>query len=63
MIDAAVILLWHDGRLPWIALAIPARDVALVAGYKLVVGRGYDFEVNLARQGRDLAAVRVASRS
>ena len=48
MIDAAVILLWHAGRLPWIALAIPARDVALVAGYKLVVGRGYDFEVNLA---------------
>ena len=48
MIDAAVILLWHASRLPWIALAIPARDVALVAGYKLVVGRGYDFEVNLA---------------
>jgi CDP-diacylglycerol--glycerol-3-phosphate 3-phosphatidyltransferase len=48
MIDAAVILLWHAGRLPWVALAIPARDVALVVGYKLVVGRGYDFEVNLA---------------
>jgi CDP-diacylglycerol--glycerol-3-phosphate 3-phosphatidyltransferase len=48
MIDAAVILLWHAGRLPWIALAIPARDVALVAGYKLVVGRGYEFSVNLA---------------
>jgi CDP-diacylglycerol--glycerol-3-phosphate 3-phosphatidyltransferase len=48
MIDAAVILLWHAGRLPWVALAIPARDVALVAGYKLVVGRGYDFAVNLA---------------
>ena len=48
MIDAAVILLWHAGRLPWIALAIPARDVALVAGYKLVMGRGYDFSVNLA---------------
>ena len=48
MIDAAVILLWHADRLPWIALAIPARDVALVAGYKLVVGRGYDFAVNLA---------------
>ena len=48
MIDAAVILLWHAGRLPWIALAIPLRDVALVAGYKLVVGRGYDFSVNLA---------------
>jgi CDP-diacylglycerol--glycerol-3-phosphate 3-phosphatidyltransferase len=48
MIDAAVILLWHAGRLPWVALAIPARDVALVVGYKLVVGRGYDFKVNLA---------------
>jgi CDP-diacylglycerol--glycerol-3-phosphate 3-phosphatidyltransferase len=48
MIDAAVILLWHAGRLPWIALAIPARDVALVAGYKVVVDRGYDFSVNLA---------------
>jgi CDP-diacylglycerol--glycerol-3-phosphate 3-phosphatidyltransferase len=40
MIDAAVILLWHADRLPWIALAIPARDLALVAGYKLVVERG-----------------------
>ena len=48
MIDAAVILLWHADRLPWLALAIPARDVALIAGYKLVVGRGYDFSVNLA---------------
>jgi CDP-diacylglycerol--glycerol-3-phosphate 3-phosphatidyltransferase len=48
MIDAAVILLWHAGRLPWIALAIPLRDVALVAGYRLVVGRGYEFSVNLA---------------
>jgi CDP-diacylglycerol--glycerol-3-phosphate 3-phosphatidyltransferase len=48
MIDAAVILLWHAGRLPWIALAIPLRDVALLAGYKLVVGRGYEFSVNLA---------------
>ena len=47
MIDAAVILLWHADRLPWIALAIPARDVALVAGYKLVAERGYDFAVNL----------------
>jgi CDP-diacylglycerol--glycerol-3-phosphate 3-phosphatidyltransferase len=48
MIDAAVILLWHAGRLPWIALAIPARDVALIAGYKLVVERGYEFAVNTA---------------
>ena len=48
MIDAAVILLWHAARLPWAALAIPARDFVLVAGYKLVVERGYDFSVNLA---------------
>jgi CDP-diacylglycerol--glycerol-3-phosphate 3-phosphatidyltransferase len=48
MIDAAVILLWHADRLPWIALAIPARDLALVVGYKFVMGRGYEFSVNLA---------------
>jgi CDP-diacylglycerol--glycerol-3-phosphate 3-phosphatidyltransferase len=48
LIDAAVILLWHAGRLPWVALAIPARDLTLVAGYKLVVERGYEFGVNLA---------------
>src|SRR5207302_324089 len=36
MIDAAVILLWHAGRLPWVALVIPARDLALVAGYRPV---------------------------
>jgi CDP-diacylglycerol--glycerol-3-phosphate 3-phosphatidyltransferase len=48
MIDAAVLLLWSEERLPAIALAIPARDVLLVAGYKLVVGRGYDFQVNFA---------------
>ena len=46
MIDAAVILLWHYDRLPWIALAIPLRDVALLAGWKLVAGKGYDFAVN-----------------
>jgi CDP-diacylglycerol--glycerol-3-phosphate 3-phosphatidyltransferase len=48
MIDAAVILLWHAGRLPWAALAIPARDLALIAGYRIVVERGYEFAVNLA---------------
>jgi CDP-diacylglycerol--glycerol-3-phosphate 3-phosphatidyltransferase len=48
MIDAAVILLWLEGRLPWIALAIPARDLVLVIGYPLVMNRGYDFDVNLA---------------
>jgi CDP-diacylglycerol--glycerol-3-phosphate 3-phosphatidyltransferase len=47
MIDAAVILLWHAGRLPWIALAIPLRDLVLLAGYKPAVQRGYRFEVNI----------------
>jgi len=48
MIDAAVLLLWLDGRLPLVALAVVlGRDILLVAGYKLVVPRGYDFEVNL----------------
>jgi CDP-diacylglycerol---glycerol-3-phosphate 3-phosphatidyltransferase len=48
MIDAAVIALFLHDRLPWVALAIPARDVALIAGYPLVMNRGYDFSVNLA---------------
>jgi CDP-diacylglycerol--glycerol-3-phosphate 3-phosphatidyltransferase len=48
MIDAAVILLWLEKRLPLAALAVVlARDLLLVGGYKLVVNRGYDFEVNL----------------
>jgi CDP-diacylglycerol--glycerol-3-phosphate 3-phosphatidyltransferase len=47
MIDAAVLLLWVEGRLPLVALlVILARDVLLLGGYKLVVPRGYDFEVN-----------------
>jgi CDP-diacylglycerol--glycerol-3-phosphate 3-phosphatidyltransferase len=46
MIDAAVLALWLHGRLPWPALAILARDIVLVGGYKLVVGRGYDFSVS-----------------
>jgi CDP-diacylglycerol--glycerol-3-phosphate 3-phosphatidyltransferase len=48
MIDTAVILLWQADRLPWIALVIVLRDVALIAGYKVVVRRGYEFGVNLA---------------
>ena len=46
MIDAAVILLWVDGRLPWVALAIPLRDVVALAATPLVLGRGYEFRVN-----------------
>jgi CDP-diacylglycerol--glycerol-3-phosphate 3-phosphatidyltransferase len=47
MIGVAVVLLWADGRLPWpAAVIVLARDALLVAGYKLVVPRGYEFEVS-----------------
>lgn len=47
MIDAAVVLLWLDDRLPWIALAIVlARDALLIGGYRLVKDRGYEFSVS-----------------
>jgi phosphatidylglycerophosphate synthase len=42
-----VILLWHAGRLPVIALAIIlGRDLLLLGGYRFVMERGYDFKVN-----------------
>ena len=47
MIDAAVILLWNAGRLPWVALVVPLRDLLLLVGYKPAVARGYNFEVNI----------------
>ena len=47
IIDAAVIILFFEDRLPWVALLlIVGRDALLMAGYKLLVPRGYDFEVN-----------------
>jgi CDP-diacylglycerol--glycerol-3-phosphate 3-phosphatidyltransferase len=46
MIDAAVLLLFLAGRLPWAALVILVRDIALIAGYKLAVPRGYEFSVS-----------------
>jgi CDP-diacylglycerol--glycerol-3-phosphate 3-phosphatidyltransferase len=46
MIDAAVILLWQDERLPWIALAIPLRDLIALVGTPILLGRGYEFRVN-----------------
>ena len=46
LIDVAVVLLWHAGRLPWIAFAIPARDILVIAATPFAVGRGYRFEVN-----------------
>ena len=47
MIDAAVILLIHAGRLPWLALLIPARDLVALVGTPIVMDRGYEFQVNL----------------
>ena len=47
MIDVCVVLLVVYDRLPWIALVILLRDLLLVGGYKLVVPRGYEFEVSL----------------
>ena len=46
MIDIAVILLIHADRLPWIALLIPARDLVALVGTPVVMGRGYEFQVN-----------------
>jgi CDP-diacylglycerol--glycerol-3-phosphate 3-phosphatidyltransferase len=47
MIDVAVLLLIHAGRLPWLALLIPARDAVALLGTPIVMGRGYEFRVNL----------------
>jgi CDP-diacylglycerol--glycerol-3-phosphate 3-phosphatidyltransferase len=48
MIDAAVILLWLDDRLPWVALVVVlARDALLVLGTPAAMQRGYDFSVSL----------------
>src|SRR5829696_8516858 len=47
MIDAAVLLLWLDGRLPWVALVVVlARDALLVLGTPLAMQGGYDFSVS-----------------
>lgn len=51
LIDVAVVLLWHAGRLPWAALAILVRDLVTIASTPLLVGRGYRFEVNLLGKG------------
>jgi CDP-diacylglycerol--glycerol-3-phosphate 3-phosphatidyltransferase len=46
MIDTAVILLLYAGRLPWAALLIPLRDLVVLVGTPIVLGRGYEFQVN-----------------
>jgi CDP-diacylglycerol--glycerol-3-phosphate 3-phosphatidyltransferase len=51
MIDAAVIVLWLEDKLPWYAaLIIVLRDVVLVAGYKLLMPK--DYELNVSRLGK-----------
>jgi CDP-diacylglycerol--glycerol-3-phosphate 3-phosphatidyltransferase len=48
MIDAAVILLVAYGRLPWAGLVvILARDLLLLAGWRVLAPRGIDLEVNV----------------
>jgi len=48
MIDAAVILLVAYGRLPWAGLVvIAARDLLLLAGWRVLAPRGIDLDVNL----------------
>ena len=46
MIGLAVILIWHAGRLPWAALAIPLRDLIVLVGTPIVLRRGQEFKVN-----------------
>jgi CDP-diacylglycerol--glycerol-3-phosphate 3-phosphatidyltransferase len=48
MIDAAAILLVAYGRLPWAGLAvIVGRDLLLMVGWRVLVPRGIDLDVNL----------------
>jgi len=48
MIDAAAILLALEGKLPWAGAAIIIlRDVLLVAGYRLLMPRGYELNVTM----------------
>jgi phosphatidylglycerophosphate synthase len=46
MIDTAVVMLAALNRLPWVALVILLRDLALIGGYKLAAPRGYVLEVS-----------------
>jgi len=46
MIGIAVVLEWHAGRLPFVALAIPLRDLVLMVLTPMMIRRGYRFEVN-----------------
>jgi CDP-diacylglycerol---glycerol-3-phosphate 3-phosphatidyltransferase len=48
MIDAAVILLFVAGHMPWVGLVVVlGRDVLLMLGYKAVSPQGYELQVNM----------------
>jgi CDP-diacylglycerol--glycerol-3-phosphate 3-phosphatidyltransferase len=48
MIVTAVVAMWTTGRIPLLAAAIVVgRDLLLLAGYKLLVPRGYELDVSL----------------
>ena len=48
MIDAAVILLVAYGRLPWAGLVVvAARDLLLLAGWRVLAPRGVELDVNI----------------
>jgi CDP-diacylglycerol--glycerol-3-phosphate 3-phosphatidyltransferase len=47
MLDAAAILLWLEGKLPWYAaLIVVLRDVILVVGYRVLMPRGVELDVS-----------------
>jgi CDP-diacylglycerol--glycerol-3-phosphate 3-phosphatidyltransferase len=46
MIVTAILAMWGTGRIPLLAaLIVLGRDALLIVGYKLVVPRGYEFDV------------------
>jgi CDP-diacylglycerol--glycerol-3-phosphate 3-phosphatidyltransferase len=46
MIVTAIVSMWATGRIPLLAaLIVLGRDALLIAGYKLVVPRGYAFDI------------------
>jgi cardiolipin synthase (CMP-forming) len=52
MIDAAIILLVVYGRLPWEGLVVvAARDLVLLAGWRVLAPRKIDLDVNVVGKG------------
>jgi CDP-diacylglycerol--glycerol-3-phosphate 3-phosphatidyltransferase len=46
MIVTAILAMWGEGRIPLLAaVTVLGRDALLIVGYKLVVPRGYEFDV------------------